>query len=1175
MKRNFGITMRLGLSALALCLGLCGVAFAQETTAGVTGQVTDQSGAIVNNAEVTLKNVATGEERKVNSDDSGAFSINLIPPGTYTLSVRVKGFKEYINQGLELSVNDHKTINVALEAGNINESITVTGETPLIQTTPTVGDVVENRRVVELPLNNRNFMQLLTLVPGVTSTGDSEIGIGLTNTVNFSINGTRRNSINFLVDGVSNTDVGSNITLLSIPTVDSIQEFRVITSVPTAEFGKSGGGVVNLITRGGGREFHGAFYEFLRNDRLNANSFFNNANGTFGPNDAGVKLGINTAGTPRTPRPKLRYNNFGYLVSGPVVIPGLYNQKREKTFFLFSQEFRRIIRAPSLASAITVPSLLERQGNFSETGNATIFDPTTSLAFTNNTIPSGRINQTALGLLSLYPEPNIPSVTAGRAPNRFAVTTPTIQNTRQETMRIDHNISAMQRLTGRYTHDLSETRELGGLFFGATIPDVATTSTLVPGEVLAISLSSTFGPNIVNEATFTFSGNKITTVLLGRYNGVDVKVPNVEIFSQNNSGLPPIINITGQPTIGSGQLFNVRYKNWNPKDNVTVVHNSHTFKFGADVSWESKDENAANSTQGTYLFSGAATRVASGSGIGLADFLLGRATSSATQAAYSEPERDVTEHLRFGRTEFYFQDTWRARSNFQLDYGIRYYRYRQPIDTQNVLATFLPSLYDRSKTPVCSNATCSAFVTSSFDITNGFAYAGTNSPFGRRVQQVDSNDWGPRIGFAWNPRNNDKTVLRGGYGIYYDQALIGIVEQNSFTTPPFNNSVSIAGTFAAPVPFGNPGSPTTAATRGPLGGVNATTAPWVTPVIQQWALTLQQEIGHNALIEVGYAGSAGNHLIRPVDINAPTPAEIVAAGKGIATCDQALVSTNNPANCINLARPFRGFAAITDRQTSATSRYHGLLTSFRLRPTNGLTAQVSYTWSKNMTDATNDRDAADVPQIRTDFHLERAPSRLDRTHVFVASYVYEVPKFNSGFGKSMAGRLLLSGWELAGITTAQSGLWLNRVVQGASTVPARGSRPNIVSDPTQNIPTNPTGGIPYAFNPFAFQTTQTGQIGNSPRSPFRFPTQFVTDLNVTKNIHFSERFRLQLRAEFYNVFNKTIFNDVFQTMPDRLPTDTVFTSVQNLVNSGSNPQFGQYFSTRDPRQIQLGAKFYF
>jgi outer membrane receptor protein involved in Fe transport len=1157
----------LRLVPLTLVLLLSGItAFSQEVSARISGQVTDANGAVVSKAVVSMTNSRTGEVRSVETDDSGNYTLTQVIPGTYDLSVKVTGFKEYLSKGLEISVNDHKNINIALEAGSVSETVTVVSETPLLQTTSTVGDVVENRRVVELPLNNRNFMQLMNLVPGVTSDGTSEIGIGLTNTVNFSINGTRRNAINFLVDGVSNTDVGSSITLLSIPTVDSIQEFRVITSVPTAEFGKSGGGVVNLITRGGGRQFHGSFYEFLRNDKLNANSFLNNANGSFGPNDQQVRLGLNVAGEARTPRPKLRYNNFGYLVSGPVIIPGLYNTKREKTFFLFSQEFRRIIRAPSTVSPIAVPSLLERQGNFSETGNLPIFDPTTGVQFTGNIIPQGRINLTAQALLNLYPQPNVPSTTVGRAPNRFAVTTPTIQNTRQETVRIDHNFSSTQRLTGRYTHDLSKTRELGGLFFGATIPDVATTDTLVPGEILAISLTSSFGANIVNEATFSFSGNKITSDLVGRYNGVDVTVPNAELFPENNSKLPAIIDVTGAPTIGSGQLFNVRYKNWNPKDNVTMISGAHTIKFGADLSWESKDENAASLTQGRYGFTGLMTRVSTtSSGIGLADFLLGRA------ASYAEPERDVTEHLRFGRAEFYVQDTWRVRPNLQLDYGIRYYRYRQPIDTNNVLATFLPSLYNSAKAPVCANVSCSSFNTNTFDFTNGFAYAGSNSPYGRRVQLNDTNDWGPRFGFAWNPNNNSKMVLRGGYGVYYDQALIGIVEQNSFTTPPFNNSNSPTGTVAAPILFGSP-APANPATRGNLGTVNATTAPWVTPIIQQWALSWQQEIFRNALVEVGYAGSAGNHLIRPVDINAPTPAEIIAASRNVAGCDVTLNSANNPANCINLARPFRGFGSITDRQTSATSRYHGLLTSFRLRPTRGITAQLAYTWSKSLTDATNDRDAIDVPQLRNNLQLERAVSRLDRTHVFVASYVYEVPTFHSGFANSTFGRYLLSGWELAGITTAQTGLPLNRVVQGATTVPARGTRPDIVSDPLANIPVNPTGGIPYAFNPFAFRTTLSGQAGNSPRSPFRFPSQFFTDVNIAKNIRFSERYALQFRAELYNVFNKTIFNDVFQTIPDRLPTDAAFNNITNLA---AISQFGQFFAVRDPRQVQLGIKFAF
>src|SRR5260370_4746584 len=271
--------LRVVFVAIALSFACTSTAFGQETTARISGQVTDQTGAVVNNAEVALTNPRTPEARITKTDDNGYYSLTLIPPGRYDLSVKLQGFKQYLDKDVELNVNDRKTINIALETGSIAETVTVTSGAPLLRTSTTVGDVIENRRVVELPLNNRNFMQLITLVPGVTSTGDSEIGIGLTNVVNISIGGQRRNSINFLVDGVMDTDVGSNITLLSVPTVDSIQEFRVITSVPTAEFGRSGGGVVNLITRNGTRQFPGGGSEFVRNNKINPNKFFNNAQG--------------------------------------------------------------------------------------------------------------------------------------------------------------------------------------------------------------------------------------------------------------------------------------------------------------------------------------------------------------------------------------------------------------------------------------------------------------------------------------------------------------------------------------------------------------------------------------------------------------------------------------------------------------------------------------------------------------------------------------------------------------------------------------------------------------------------------------------------------------------------------------------------------------------------------
>lgn len=1150
---------------------------AQETTATINGQVIDAAGAAVATAEITLTNVKTKESRTTRTSDEGYYTLTFIPPGIYDFSVKSQGFKEFINHGIELLVNDRKTINIQLEAGAVTEMVSVTAEAPIVQSTPTVGDVVENRKIVEIPLNNRNFLQLVTLVPGVTSDDTTESSIGLTSTTNISIAGNRRNSTNYLVDGVANVDVGSNITLLSTPTVDSIQEFRVITSVPTAEFGRASGGVVNIVTRGGGRDFHGSGYEFFRNDKLNANSFLNNAQGRFCDDGSIAPLG-KQCGALRAPRPTLRYNNFGYTASGPVWIPGIYSRGHDKTFFFFSEEWRRIIRQPTEAF-LTVPSLRERQGDFSQS-SIQVIDPTTGTQFPGNRIPANRLDPAAASILNLFPTPTISAATPGIDPNRIQAAAPGIQNTRQETLRIDHTLTNNHRLMGRYTHDLSQTREQGGLFnpLGAApvLPNIAATDTNVPGQVFSASLTSTFGAHLVNEFSVNFSSNKISTTHIGQWTKGNVNIPNSELFPENNADLPPFIAITGLPTLGANQLINIEYTNFNPKDNFTWVTGSHTFKFGGDLSWEAKNENATNNTQGNFGFTGLQTRrTGVQSGIGLADFLLGRASS------YSEAERDVTNHLRFGRTEVYGQDTWKARPNLQFDYGMRYQYFRLPVDKNDVLDVFLPQLYNPANALVCANATCSAFVRGSGDPQNGIAVASVNSPFGRRIQQSDKNNFAPRFGFAWSPGGKqgflgsltggpEKTVIRGGYGIYYDQVLIGILEQNTFTNPPFVNTVSLTGTVATPILYSNPAAGTPPGTLAPRTLIT-TTDPFITPITQQYNLTIQRQFGNRTAFEIGYLGSAGNHQVRPVDINAPTPQEILTASRGVAGCDPALNASNNPNNCINLARPFRGYTSITDRQSTATFRYHALISSLRIQRVHGLTAQFSYTWSKNLTDATNDRDAIDLPQVRNNFAIERAIARFDRTHVFKASYVYEVPYPKDGFMAAPVLRQVLGGWEVAGITTAMTGLPLNRVVQATGPGP-RGTRPNQVSDPFANVPTG-VSRIPYYINPLAFLPTNVGEIGTSGRAPFRFEPVYETDLNLAKNWRWAERFGVQFRAEFFNIFNKTTVSDINQTVPNLLPNNVAFTNLTEYLKTGS--LFGQVFATRRPREMQLGLKFSF
>ena len=308
MKRH--VELKAFFLALALILCVSSASFAQEETAAtVTGQVTDSTGAIIKGAVVVITNDTTRQERRLETNDDGQFVITPLVPGTYTLSVEQPNFKKYVESGLNLNAKDRRTLNIVLEAGNVSESVTVTAQQNVVQDSPTGQTLISNTQVLEIPLQNRDFTKLLELVPGVSSSLDDETQFGLSSRFDVSINGMRRNGVNVFVDGVSNTDVGSNITLLSTPTIDSIKEFKVLTSIYTADVGRSGGGTVTMVTKSGENAFHGSLYDFARNDRFNANSFFNN------------RRGRNANGDPLSPVPRLRYHNFGGTLSGPVIIP--------------------------------------------------------------------------------------------------------------------------------------------------------------------------------------------------------------------------------------------------------------------------------------------------------------------------------------------------------------------------------------------------------------------------------------------------------------------------------------------------------------------------------------------------------------------------------------------------------------------------------------------------------------------------------------------------------------------------------------------------------------------------------------------------------------------------------------------------------------------------------------
>lgn len=1092
------------------CLTLCCLivfalasapATAQETTATVTGTVTDQSGGVLPGVVVSLKHVATGRVFDGTTNHEGGYLVPLLPVGAYEVTFTLSGFQQRLVRGLTVAVNDRVKVDATLSTGGVSEVVEVTGRS-LVQTTTAVQTLIDSTQVQELPINNRNFAKLAELAPGVSSDLADEVGVGLTSTMSISVNGARRNAVNWLVDGVMNVDVGSNITLLSTPTLESIEQFKIITSSYAAEWPRSGGGIINVVTKSGTSKYSGSGYEFFRNDALNNNSYFRKQS---------------TAPAIRDNAPDLKYNNFGFTIGGPAL------KKKDKLFFFFSEEMRRITRAPaSLTATVPNPDWLT--------------DPTNV-----NYVPPVERDPIAVKLLAGYPTPNTPPLTPG-AVGRYQVTSPNINNTRQEVVRVDYDLSNTQRLWGRYTHDLSETLEIGGLFFGTAIPGVAGTNTSIPGQVGAFGLRSIIGNNKLNELNYHFSSNNISTQpadgVKNTRAAFGVTIP--EVFPDNANGLIPVIDIAGLSTLGANQLFRIQYINHSVSDNFSWQRGAHAFKMGGLATFEQKNENAASRSQGGFSFVGTTGGVTTA----FQNFLRGNSDSSCTGCSYTEAERDIDLNLRFNRFEFYTQDTWRPTSRVTVDLGLRYSLYPPITEQGNQLVTFDRSRYTASSAPPFANATGTLIDRTVGNLLDGIIRGGVNSPYGDGIYKFQKDGWQPRAGMAYDLSGSGRTVLRSAFGIYYDQPLVGIFEQNSFTMPPIVNNVTFTNATLA-----NPASGQTPTTTG-VRTIIASATDFKNPRTTQWNAGLTQRFASWLIAEVSYVGSRGENLIRPTDINYPDPVRVVALNTTVA-------------GAFNPVRPYQSYGAITFRETTAKSRYNGLLTSAKINAGRNGSATFNYTLSRNQTDATNDRDAVDIPQDPSHPERDYADARTDRRHIFNGSFVYELPFYRNGHALAKA---LLGGWQAAGIVNISSGQPMSRILVLSDTF-RHGVFADLVGDPM--VGERFVNGVPFWFNPDAFAPPAPGTFGNSGRAPFRQPGRHQWDLNFSKNFHPTSTTRVQFRAELINAF------DHRQWLADPLAngidnTCTFSTTACNVAGD----RFGQLIATRAAREIQLGLKLY-
>jgi hypothetical protein len=1119
------------LSVLHVC-----VAIGQEITGTISGTVSDPTGAAVPGATVSIFNVKQNkEERVVVTDSSGNYVVPYLPVSTYNISVELKGFKKAVREAVVLNVNDKLAVNLTLEVGEISEVVTVQ-EAPVhvdLAQGAVQSNIVNGTQIRELALVTRNYEELIGLLPGVASNAVDQLYVGVTlpsgstAVVPFSINGNRNSSNAYLVDGADNVDRGSNQTLLNTPSIDALEQFRVDRSGYSAEAGRAGGAQVSVVTKSGTSKFHGNLYEFVRNDAFAANNFINNANN--------VNLGAD--GTAQVP--PLRYNNFGWTIGGPVYIPGHYNTDKSKTFFFFSQEFRRVITYAT-ANAV-LPTSAELGGAFP---HAVCTSYTGSTCNSTSTQISN-IDPVAQNYIKdIFSQTPLPTGT-----NTLFSTFRNVYDFRQELYRIDHNFGSKLQITGRYLRDNIPTTEPQGLFTGAPIAAVSITQTNAPGHNLVLRAMSTLSPTWLNDGGYSYSYGAILsdpTGLINQTASPDIK-PTLP-FPVTLTMVPSLTFSGGGTSITSFGPYRDYNRNHQVFDNMTRILGPHTLRAGFTYYHYQKTENAGSGNQGTFAFSPASVPAgATTYEQAVANFLQG------IVGTFSQTSLDITPDIRANQFEIYAQDDWKLRPNFTLNLGMRYSNFRQATDAKGLLVNFDPTVFSAANAPKLTSAG-NLPVGTPLPYVNGIITGDKNSPYGSAVQTQQNANFAPRFGFAWDPFNTGKTSIRGGYGIFYDATLYGIYEQNIFTNPPIVNSISIPNTS-----FANPGGGTATVSYTPK-ALRGTPTQMHTPYSQQWSAEIQRQITPMTQFQVAYVGTKGTHLLGIVDINTVQPG--LAFTSGYVPPNTVFTSANE--NLLNNLRPYQGYNAINTIQPWFNSNYHSLQFQGEKRFKGDAMIMAAYTWSRALTDNTSDRSSA--PQNLYNFHDgEYGLASFNRTSIFNVNFVYPLPFYQTQ--KGVAGKFL-GGWQIAGIVNAYSGQANTVTVTGTTAWSGDPAALGIIGSSSASLRPDmvcdPNSGAPHTrqqwFNTSCFAPVPAGvhRPGNAGRGVVIGPGYQGWKLSLGKEILFGPEnmLRFQFRAEASNVFNHSNPNG-FGSLN---PTSTLF---------------GTISSYRDPRIIQFGFKLYF
>jgi hypothetical protein len=1163
---------RLCFALLALlCLPLFSHA---QDTGYISGTVTDNSGAVVVGAEVVVSLVGGSLTRTTETNTEGAYVAAGLPAGTYNVYVTAKGFQKYQAKDVVLAVAQKARVDVQLIVGSVAEQVVVTGEKVAQVDTQTseLAGTVTGRQITQLMLNGRNFTQLATIVPGVSNqTGQDEAQVGVYGSTSFSFNGGRAEYNNWELDGGDIMDNGSNNTLNVYTSVDAIAEVKVLTSNYGAQFGRNGSGTVVVETKSGTNKFHGDAYYFGRNDAFNARKFF------------------------ETERPAYKKHDFGYTIGGPVFIPGHYNANKDKTFFFWSEEWRRE-KVPGQTFNVAVPSLAERgEAPSSTPGFADFTDLCPGSDCPNVANPAAvPIDPNAQVLMdALIPKPNAPaSVCGGIACFNASPVQPT--HWREELVRVDHNINSKFRLMFRYIHDSWDTVTpttlwAGGCPDGCSFPTIQT-NFKGPGTSTVVRLTAEASPTLLNEFVFSYNDDHIflTNTGPGAVARSSTDLNMAGLFGNNFGDKLPGIRIIGGAAYNGGFDEDPAYIPWNNsnptytfKDNVTKLTGKHNLQFGAYVVVAQKNEQSSLGNLGGNLVFNSSNSVV-GTGNAFADLLLGNIDTF--QQANLAPKY----YFRYQIVEPYFQDDWRITSRLTLNLGLRWSFFGTYREKFNNTFNFERGAFNEANAPgigaigelidPVTGADLSAADPRAF---NGLVQCGGKGVPSGCISRKWMNP-GPRVGFAWDPWGTGKTALRGGYGIFFEhgngnEANVEALE----ATPPFvlvPSQPNITG-------YGNIGG----GLAFPL-GFNAIGTKGLWPYVQQWNLNLQHEFPQHFVGSVAYVGSKGTHLGRnrqdlnqvlpvPLSQNPYKPGEAIGPNdctadssgnfftpSGVQITGQALVNLgiacgNDP----NPSRPFVGFGDIAGTAFGANSIYHALQLSAR-RSIAPLTLSVAYTYSHTIDNSSEGSifSSGDLVDA-TDLRRARANSNFDQRHLLSISYVYDLPFFRASTGLT---NHLLGGWQFAGITSIQTGVPFSVVFSGFSDNAgvANGVGPgtyaDLVGDP-QAVPPDPAHGPgPLLFNPGAFAAPRGLTFGNAGRNLLHMPRTTNFDMSLLKHFKIKESTGFEFRAEAFNIFNHTQW------------TGSSSGGV-NIDNDLASSTFVRPTDSRRARTLQLGLKFLF